>query len=242
MTPEECAAKTTPAVSGLAANFMLDGNTYKAGAAHGFSGLDFYVAGRAGVLGTLDADRVTAAFGFFEPGAVAGWIEQAVAVCPPAEASATFMDCAYDWADQHLGDDVDWDRLAELAAKAIAGAPDGDLPLFRAWRDAPEPDRGSKALALHRFHVLRELRNELHIAAVKDAGLTPLEALLVKTPAMAPMFGWADLPEVGDEHRAKHEAAEAETNRRMAPAFAALDESEREELVRLADAALAAVR
>ena len=51
----------------------------------------------------------------------------AVAVCPPAEASATFMDCAYDWADQHLGDDVDWDRLAELAAKAIAALRKAEL-------------------------------------------------------------------------------------------------------------------
>ncbi len=242
MTPEECAARTTPAVSGLSSHFMLDGNTYKKGAEQGFAGLDFYAAGRAGVLGRLDADEVTRGFGFFEPVAVAGWLEQAGQVMSPQECSAAFMDCGYDWADAHLGDDVDWDRLSQLLADAIASAPDQDLPLFRAWRDAPEPDRGAKALALHRFNVLRELRNEIHVQAVANAGLEPLEALLVKTPQMAPIFGWTgELPEVGDEQRAKHAQAEAETNRRMAPAFADLDEAERDELVALADAAAASI-
>lgn len=242
MTPEDCAQRTTPAISGLASHFMLDGNTYKAGAEQGFSGLDFYAAGRAGVLGRLDADQVVSSFGFFEPAAVAGWLEQASAVMPPQDASAAFMACGYDWADQHLGDDVDWARVSELLAKAIAAAPDDGLPLFRAWREAPEPDRGDKALALHRFHVLRELRNEIHVAAVADAGLSPLEALLVKTPHMAPLFGWAaELPEVGDDQRAKHDQAEAETNRRMAAAFTELDEAERDELVALAEAAVASI-
>ena len=70
MTPEETAAACAPAVSGLAANFMLDPATYAAGAEAGFAGLDFYAAGRGGVLGHVDADEVTAAFTFFEPGTV----------------------------------------------------------------------------------------------------------------------------------------------------------------------------
>ena len=70
MTPEECAARTTAAVSGLASFIMLDGATYAAGAEHGFSGLDFYAAGRAGVLGSVPAEQVSACFGFMEPGTV----------------------------------------------------------------------------------------------------------------------------------------------------------------------------
>jgi hypothetical protein len=244
MTPEECAERTTAAISGLAANFMLDGATYAKGAELGFSGIDFYAAGRAGVLGRLEAQEVSDCFGFMEPGTVSGWVEQATGVMGPQEAAAAFMGCAYDWADQHLGDDVDWDRVAELLSQVIAAAPDEGLPLFRAWRDAaePSPDRGAKALALHRFHVVRELRNEIHVAAVRDAGLRPVEAVAVKSPAMAGLFGWSELPEVADEHRAKHDQAEQETNRRMATAFAGLDDAQREELVQLCDAAVAAVR
>jgi hypothetical protein len=191
------------------------------GAELGFSGIDFYAAGRAGVLGRLEAQEVSDCFGFMEPGTVSGWVEQATGVMGPQEAAAAFMGCAYDWADQHLSDDVDWDRVAELLSQVIAAAPDEGLPLFRAWR---------------------ELRNEIHVAAVRDAGLRPVEAVAVKSPAMAGLFGWSELPEVADEHRAKHDQAEQETNRRMATAFAGLDDAQREELVQLCDAAVAAVR
>jgi len=243
MTPEECAARTTAAVSGLASYFMLDGATYAKGAEHGFSGLDFYAAGRAGVLGPVAPEQVSSSFGFMEPGTVQGWMEQAAAVMPPEQASDAFMACGHDWADAHLGDDVDWARVAELVGRVVAAASDEGLPLFAAWRKAPEPtDRSAKALALHRFHVLRELRNEIHVAAVAETGLGPAEAVLVKTPGMAPIFGWSgDLPEVGDDHRQRHDQAEAETDRRIAAAYAALDEDERDELVRLCDAALGAV-
>ncbi|HAS12414.1 MAG TPA: hypothetical protein DCS55_18190 [Acidimicrobiaceae bacterium] len=242
MTPEDCAAKTTPAVSGMASYFMLDGNTYKAGAEQGYAGLDFYAGGRAGVLGDADADQVAGCFGFMEPGTVRDWLEQARAVAPPAQTAAAFMACGYAWADEHLGDDVDWARLADLLGRVNTAADDAGLPLFAAWRSAPEPDdRGEKVLALHRFHVLRELRNEIHVGAVRDAGLTPVEAVVVKSPAMAPMFGWSELPEVDDATRARHDEAEGETNRRIAPAYAALDESERDELVSLCEAALASV-
>lgn len=242
MTPEDCAAKTTTAVSGMASYFMLDGNTYKIGAGQGYAGLDFYAAGRAGVLGDADPDQVVTSFGFMEPGTVRGWLDQARAVAPPTQTAAAFLACGHAWADEHLGDDVDWARLADLVGRVNAAADDAGLPLFAAWRAAPEPaDRDDKVLALHRFHVLRELRNEIHVAAVRDAGLAPVEAVVVKSPAMAPMFGWSDLPEVDDDLRARHDQAEAETNRRIASAYAALDEGERDELVALCEAALASV-
>src|SRR5690606_24197202 len=161
-------------------------------------------------------------FGFMEPGTVGSWLEQARAVAPPAQTAAAFMACGYAWADEHLGDDVDWARLASLVGRVNGAADDGGLPLFAAWRSAPEPDdRGDKVLALHRLHVLRELRNEIHVGAVREAGLSPVEAVVVRSPGMAPMFGWSELPEVDDATRARHDEAEAETNHRIASAYAA---------------------
>ena len=61
------AAQTAGAVSSVGSHFMLDGTTYAHGAGLGFAGLDFYVGGRGGVLGDVDADVVAAAFAFFEP-------------------------------------------------------------------------------------------------------------------------------------------------------------------------------
>lgn len=243
MEPDETAAATTNAVSGIASHFMLDTGTYTTGAELGFGGVDFYVGGRAGVLGPVDADVVAAAFAFFEPGAVRTLWDQALGVMAPAETSNRFIACGYEWAGSHLGDGVDWSRTAELLGTVSAAASPAVAPLFAAWRAMPEPDGSdAKALALHRFNVMRELRNAVHAAAVVSGGLLPVEALLCKTPYMAGIFGWTgDLPEVGDDHQALHAAAEHATNRALAPAFGALTDAERTELASLCQAAVGAV-
>jgi hypothetical protein len=66
--------------------------------------------------------------------------------------------------------------------------------------------------------------------------------MVVKSPHMLGIFGWTDgVPEATDEMKAAWQAAEDATNAGLAQAYAALDEAEREELVSLCTAALAAV-
>ena len=244
MTPEETAAACAGAVSGIAANFMLDPSTYAAGAEQGFSGLDFYAAGRGGVLGRVDADEVSAAFTFFEPGVVRTQWELGSSVMEPPDASKAFIAAGHRWATEHLDADAcDWARLAELLGRVNAAAPDVFGPLFAGWRNLPEPDGADpRALALHRLNVARELRFAAHAAAVRSAGISAPEAMAVRSPQMAGLFGWNELPDVTDDLRSRWEAAEAETNRSLAPAYAVLDEGERSELVKLCGAALGAVR
>jgi len=241
MTPEETAAACAEAVSGIAAGFMLDPATYAAGAEAGFSGLDFYARGRGGALGDVDAEQVVDAFAFFEPATVGQNWEACAKVCAGREAAATFIGCGHRWATSHLGDDVDWHRLAELLGRVIA-AGDADAPLFAGWRSMPEPDAADgKALALHRLNIAREQRFAAHAAAVRAAGVAPVEAMAVRSPHMAALFGWSELPDVTDDMRSRWEAAEAATNQALAGAYGALDDDERTELVALCNAALAAV-
>ncbi len=243
MTPEETAAACAHAVSGIAAGFMLDGATYATGAAAGFAGLDFYAAGRGGALGDVDAAAVVDAFHFFEPSTVSQNWELGAKVMPPKEAAARFAECGHAWANAHLGDGVDWARLAELLGRVNDAGDPAASPLFAGWRDMPEPPADDvKALALHRLHVAREHRFAVHAAAVRDTGLTPLEAMAVKSPHMLGIFGWTgDVPEVTDDMKAKWDQAEAATNAGLAPAYATLDEGERAELASLCEAALSAV-
>src|SRR4051794_21668410 len=98
----ETAIATAPAVSTVGSHFMLDGGTYAKGAELGFSGLDFYVTGRGGVLGDVDADVVSAAFCFFEPGSVRTLWEQGTKVMPAAKAADAFLDCGHGWAEEHV--------------------------------------------------------------------------------------------------------------------------------------------
>lgn len=228
------ATRTAAAVGTIGSHFMLDGATYKRGAELGFQGLDFYVTGRGGVLGEVDADVVAAGFTFFEPGAVRTLWDQGRSVMPPAQASAEFAACCAAWAEANVPDDLDAARLAELAGRVVAQARPACAPVFAGWRAAPAP-AAPKAAAVHHLNTLRELRNGLHGAAVVSAGLTPLEALSLRSPHMVPLFGWVEgAPTDGLQPR--WDAAEEQTNRSMAHAYDGLSDAERDELTELASA------
>jgi hypothetical protein len=130
-------------------------------------------------------------------------------------------------------DDLDAARLAELAGKVVAGARPACAPVFAAWR-ALEVPSAPKAAALHQMNALRELRAGLHGAAVVANGLTPIEALSVKTPHMAAIFGWPAPVEVTDAQKADWARAEEATTSAIAHAYDGLEDGERAELVELA--------
>ncbi len=242
MTPDETANQTAEAISSLPAMFMLDAETYVKGSELGFNGIDFYVCGRGGALGDVDADVVASAFVFFNPETVRTSWEAGGQVLPRREAALAFAGCAHEWARVHLADGPDFERLAELAGRVIAECNPAGAPSFAAWRAVPEPDHHRvKALALHRLNVLRELRGGLHGAAVLAMGLLPVEAVLIKTPTMAPLFGWAGVECDTAALAPRRDEADALTDRMMARAFRPLDDGERAEFVALCHEALAAV-
>jgi len=234
MDPRTAATTTAAAVNTIGSHFMLDGNTYKRGAELGFAGLDFYITGRAGVLGEVDADVVTAALTFFAPEHVRAQWEAGRSVMPAAKAAEAFAGCCAAWAEEHVPDDLDAARLAELAGTAVRSARPVCAPVFGGWRALPVPD-APKAAAVHQMNALRELRLGLHAAAVVSAGLTPLQAMSVRSPHMIPLFGWPG-PVDTDGLQEIWDGAEDRTNSTMAHAFEALDDAERAELADLAGA------
>jgi len=236
MDAEQAARESAEAIVALPAGFMVDGATYERGGALGFDGIDFYTAGRGGALGDVDGAAVAAAFFFFNPVTVTEAWDRAAPVMSRLDAASAFAGCLEAWAAAHLADDVPWPRLAALSGRLVEAAAPDDAPLFEGWRALAEPD-DPKARALQRMHVLRELRGALHGAAVRAAGLAPLEAVLVRTPFMAGLFGWPEpYPDV-EARRPAWEEAERATNRALSQAFAALDPAERAEFVALAGAA-----
>jgi hypothetical protein len=237
MQPHEAAAATEPAVSVLPSHFMLDMGTYAIGNGLGFGGLDFYVAGRGGVLGPTDGHVVAAAFVFWEPTTVVtNWVK-AGDVMPRADAAQAFADVGAQWGRDHLSDGVDHDRLADLAGRVIAATNPACAPLFAGWRQLPRPE-DPKALALHQLNVLRELRGALHGVAVLAAGIRPDDAVRFNAPYMLGIFGWPDAeltdPTIGD----RWAEAAARTNHLMGDALAVLSEAELAEFVALAVAAV----
>jgi hypothetical protein len=244
-TGAEVAEATATTVSGLAAGFMFDPATYVTGAERGFNGIDFYFAGRGGVLGDVGADVVAAAMVFFRPDHLRAQWDGSAGVMPRQEASAVFAGCQARWADEHLADDggVDWRTLADLAGKVVQNATPGGAPLFAAWRaaDTPSADRQPRQAALHQMNCLRELRLARHAAAVVVTGLDVGDAVRHRTPKMVAVFGWDD-SQVADGVPALWDDAERLTNQASGRDYAVLDDDEATELVRLCQAATAAVR
>jgi hypothetical protein len=240
MTPLEAAEATGTGFSRIATHFMFDAGTYARGAGLGLEGIDFYFLGRGGALGQVDADVVTATFVFFEPGVVrASWDRGSAIVDPPEAAEAWALAC-HDWGEANLPVKVHLARFADLAGRVVDGMHPAGAPLFAGWRKLSRPSAPA-SLAMHHLNALRELRGALHSAAVLASGLSPLEAVLVKTPFMAPMFGWSEpFPDVSGSTE-QWQAAEDATNRAISAAFTVLDDDERAELVELVQAIYAEV-
>ena len=225
MKPIDLASATGPATRTVPSHFMVEGATYERGAELGFQGADFYTGGRGGVLGDVHGDVVAAAFVFFEPGHVReGW-DRAGAVTDRATAAAEFAACGYQWARHHLtGEDLD--VVAELGTKVVQAANPALAPIFAAWRALPVPtDRA--AAAFHQLNALRELRNAMHGAAILTAGLSSVEAVAVRAPEMAALFGWQELPQAG-ELEPRWAKAEVATDIAMAHVLSVLSDDEGE--------------
>jgi hypothetical protein len=248
MEPAICASSIAPIVGDLGARFMLHPETMAAGERAGQpNGFSFYMAGRGGVLGDVDADVVYSAFMFFNPVIVAKMWNIGVAVAGASAAATSYAEACAQWGRTRLADLDGVGRLADLLARINSGADSAGLSLFAGWRAVPLPD-DDPGRAYQSIHVLRELRGSIHVAATVAAGLTGLDAVLVGDDggeAIAKLHGWPDAtldPERTSALRAKWERAEADTSARMSDLLArTLDGPERSELVALLSGAAAAI-
>ncbi len=232
ITPEQAAHETRGAVTSVPGRFMRAAATYERGAALGFDGFDFYVAGRGGALGDVPASVVTAALVFFAPEVVEPAWERSAPVMPRQHAAREWAACLHADAVELDVDQVDWTALATLLGRVVAFAPVAGAPLFAGWRALPEP-AGGAALALHRLNALRELRGALHGAAVLTVGLAPAEAIVVRTPNMIGAFGWSEVPPDADPFNERWALAEARTDRMFGRHLRVLDDDERSALVEM---------
>ena len=231
---EQLATELAVPIGDLGGRFMLSGRTYAAGAELGFSGLDFYFCGRAGVLGPVDADIVVHELGFFEPTNVRTLWEAGLAVMAPEQAAAHFLDCGYAWGRARLPEDLPAGRLAELARAVTDGTGTEQPALFQAWNRVEWPEADVDR-ALHAIHLLRELRGGQHVRAAHELSLDPHQAVLLQTGVgNAELFGWSAPHPDPEACRATWEQVEAATNAGVVAALAVLDPDEQLELLALA--------
>ena len=191
----------------------------------GLAGYEFYVLGRGGAMGDVKADVIASALSFFEPGWVRGHYTAGAGKISPPEAALAWNARIDEWGETGLPADLPLRRLCDLLGRVFDAAPLAGVPIFAGWRMMPEP-ASLPSLAMHRLYGLRELRGGLHAGAVRAVGLTPLQALLIRTPPLAAAWGWPEpYPDVRGLTAAWLSAEEA-TNRAVASLLSCLSEEE----------------
>ena len=212
-------------------------------------GLDFltgYVWSRSSVLGEAELGVVAAAFGVFEPGAVAGLLAAARENCSLADVRAAREEGAAVSLREALGDDPDGldESLSALREAAVCADVAG-RPLYAGALAQRFPTDRHAGL-WHAATLVRECRGDSHLGACVAAGLSGLEANLLTelwvgyTPlsyagsrawspeAMAAAQeslrdrGLLDGEALSEAGRSLREQVEEATDKAMAPVVAAL--------------------
>jgi hypothetical protein len=117
------------------------------------------------------------------------------------------------------------------AQKVVAGVETGHHKLVDGYRQYQVPESPVHAAYLGAI-LMRELRGCLHIDAVREVGLTPLQACYLQGPDGFKGHGYGedDVPIITGELEAKKIEAEVLTSNMMADCFAVLDDQERQQL------------
>jgi hypothetical protein len=173
---------TVQTVSGsineLGAEFYFTPETLQRGKDLGMkNGYCWYVIGRGGVLGDVDAEVIGSAFAYFEPKLMQKLWGQGLAAMGAREASREYAECCRSWGRSAFAEVKEAGAFADLATKVIEGTSSAGMALFAGWKAEPlgeiDDPAGRAAMA---FNVLRELRGCANLIAVISVGMTPAEA------------------------------------------------------------------
>ncbi|MCP3912697.1 MAG: hypothetical protein GY745_01715 [Actinomycetia bacterium] len=235
MTPEQAVAATKDQMGALGAGYMLDNPTRELGKENGYRTMEFYFAGRGGVLGECDADVVKSAFGWFEAGMCRSQWEAGCAVAGPKKAAELYNQAMASWGRDRLAGVEGLERFAELGERMVADLGPEGLPLFAGWRAMPRAE-DAPAHAYQVAALLRELRGSYHIVAATAQGLSDVETMMANPgqgQARAEAFGHQPPYPDSDADRAAFKAAEETTDQLMTKPWSVLSDAERDEMVEL---------
>jgi hypothetical protein len=233
MTPHECVRGIAGPVGRLGGAFMFEQAGFARGAELGLQPWSWYHCGRGGVLGRADASVVVAAFGFFPPELQTKAWNKGIAVMEPAEVTREYAAFCAEYSRTRFAVEGA-DRLAELLTLAMDNAPIAGLPLFAGWRhqlyEGPTDGPARLGLALM---AAREHRGGNHLLAVVAAGVPPVNAVLSGRygSTNAEFFGWPQPWPDPAEYAETMKAVEDHTDALVQPAYEALTDDERTELV-----------
>lgn len=216
-------------------SWMLAPSTDAYGIELGFAtGSQFWLVGRAGVLGNCPVEVAAAAIAFEPLDAV-----QRAWLAVPERLTHYDIALHYQgritaWGEQAFAK-LDPETLVSidvLGRRIVDAAPAALGTLFTGWRRLPVPDSLAGRAALT-IHLLREMRGAAHIVAITACGLTPLDAILAAThapprtgPGYAERLGFKGPFRDPAEVREQRVEAERLTASILVPYFSSLNSQE----------------
>ncbi len=244
MNPVELSEKTADPVQVVGMSFYFDQLTIERAKELGLNVFEFYGLGRGGVLGNVDSDVVDRAFTFFHPNTMAFLWARPRQKADPVATASEHLQQAYAFADRTFGA-VPAEVLANFASGAhrvVAAVAPGHYALVDGYRQYPVPENAAHAAYLGAI-LLRELRGGAHIDAVKEVGLTPVEACYLQDATIFKLHGYGDddVPVVNPALEEKKVEAEEITTRTMADFFSVLTDEECQQLADGADSMFSAL-
>lgn len=236
MTPEELVSATASKINSLGAIYYFHPDTIARGKETlGLDGMRFYLFGRAGVLGDVEAPVVTAAFGYFAPPIVEKLWNSSKETVDPREAARVALECNAILGRGKLDDMAGLAEFCAAAEQVVADVNPAALQLYAGVAAEPLPeDLPGRAMQLAVVH--RELRGSAHLAAVIAAGVHPSVAHAIRRPNDIATFGWPEDLAITDDDRANLQAADATTNAMSAGHYASLSDEQRAAFVAGIDA------
>lgn len=232
MTADEFVTAVSPLIGEQGARYYFTPTTLGRGAEFGLDLGQWYAVGRGGVLGSVPASVVRAAFGYFNPAFIDRVWTSATDKIDPLTAAREHFLCAALCGREYLSEVPGLETFAANADKVLAAADADGLALFAGFATLSLVD-DLPGRVLQQIVVLREYRGSAHLAALRCVGLASKTAHFAKRPEAGRMFGYAadDVPTITEGDRRALVEAEALTDRAIRSAWEAIDAADRDQFV-----------
>lgn len=236
-TPAEAVEATFKPLQQFTRGWMMADSTDAYGVELGFAtGRQFWVVGRAGVLGSCPWQVAAGGLAFHAPDHVReAWGAVPDGLTHYEVAAVHYKGRVEAWGVEALTPNFDRDRLESidrLGRRIIDAAPDCLGSVFSGWRALPQSDDIGARVALT-TQVLREMRGAAHINAIMAAGLQPVDAHVASTnapprtgPEYAERMGFGGPFRPVEEIKPARLEAESITTRIMEGYYSVLDPEE----------------
>ncbi len=217
---------TSQATNDIGGPLYFSPSTLAAGKERGLDGMRWYILGRGGVLGDVEAPVVQSAFAYFAPGMIAKLWNTAKETVPAREAGTAYLECFAEIGRAKLGD-VDDATLAAYNDAATAVIAAADPAAYALFAGIAAEDRAVDAAgqAVQNMAILRELRGGAHLVGLLASGLTAPQGHAVKRPDDVATFGWADGVELPADAAERHAKADELTTDLLISAYSVLDDA-----------------